>query len=366
MTEDAIYHLALTRVPQIGPVLAKNLINSFGTAKAVFTASKKELVAVAGISITKAAHLHGFNDWKHCEQEIAFCRKNDISILTINDKSYPQRLLQCFDPPTVLFAKGRLNANGNKMVSIVGTRSATTYGKQFTINLVETLAQHGVTIVSGLALGIDTIAHKCSVDNNAETIGVVAHGLHTIYPYENKKLATQMQDKGGLLTELWSGEQPDKHNFPTRNRLVAGLADAVVVVETDVSGGSMITAELAFGYNRDLFALPGRVTDNKSKGCNHLLKMQKAAVITSGYDLLEAMNWLPKEPKKQRQQRQLFVELNDNEKAVYDLLNQTEQLHVDQLRSKVALNPSALATALLSLEMQNLIISLPGNTYKAI
>ncbi len=366
MHQDIIYYLALTQVPQIGPVLAKNLLTGFPDARSIFTAPKKELIAVAGISDAKASAIVHFNAWQLCESELKFCEKHDIKVLSLQDAAYPSRLLQCYDPPTVLFYKGNANLNAERVVSVVGTRSATSYGKEFTERMIAEFAEHQITVISGLAFGIDTIAHKACAQLQVPTIGVVAHGLHTIYPSENAKLAKQMISNGGVLTELWSGEQPDKHNFPTRNRLVAGMADAVVVIETNKSGGSMITAELAHGYNRDLFALPGKVTDDKSMGCNHLIKTQKANMLTSATDMLDMMNWLPKEVKKQRPQRELFITLSPAEKTVFDILNGSELVHIDALRMQAALSPSALATALLSLELQSLITTMPGNLYKVI
>jgi DNA processing protein len=232
---------------------------------------------------------------------------------------------------------------------------------------VETLSQHSITIVSGMAFGIDTQAHKACVKYNVPTVGVLAHGLDTLYPPENAKLARNMLEQGGgLMTEFWSGTKPDKHNFPTRNRVVAGLADATIVVETDIKGGSMITAELAIGYNRDVFAFPGRVNDAKSKGCNWLIRQNKAALISNGDELLEAMNWLPQPEKKARVQRSLFIELTPHEKMIVDLLNANNQLHIDELNIKSGINASAAAAALLSLELQGVIERMPGKIFRLI
>jgi DNA processing protein len=216
-----------------------------------------------------------------------------------------------------------------------------------------------------MAFGVDTQAHKACIKYNLPTIGVLAHGLDTLYPAENAKLARQMlAQEGGLLTEFWSGTKPDKHNFPTRNRVVAGLCDATVVIETDIKGGSMITAELAIGYNRDVFAFPGKSTDPKSRGCNDLIRRNKAGLITSGEEMLEAMNWMPQPEKKPKIQRSLFIELNPLEKIVVDLLSTRESMHIDELNLKSGLNASAAAGALLTLELQGVVISMPGKLYK--
>jgi DNA processing protein len=265
----------------------------------------------------------------------------------------------------VLFYKGEADLNASRMISMIGTRNNSDYGRNFTEKFISELAAENISIVSGLAFGIDTIAHRAAIKNNLATIAALAHGLHTIYPPENKGMAKQMaEEAGGLITEFWSGTKPDKHNFPVRNRIVAGMTDATVVIETDVKGGSMITATLANNYNRDVFAVPGKTTDIKSKGCNLLIRQNKAALITSAQDFLEYMNWQPAPEKKKRIQRQLFIELSAEERIIHDLLNASDQLHIDELNIKSGLNSSASAGALLSLELQGLVISMPGKLYK--
>ncbi|HSK12824.1 MAG TPA: DNA-processing protein DprA [Phnomibacter sp.] len=362
---EHIYRLALTQVPQIGCVLARALTDHFGSAEAIFHASKKALCEVDGISDNKATHIRNFKDLEPCEAEWEFLQKHQIDLLFLTDEKYPKRLLNCYDPPTVLFYKGHADLNTSRIVNIIGTRNHTDQGKQMTEKLVETLAQHQLLVVSGMAFGIDTQAHKACVKYNVPTVGVLAHGMDTLYPPENAKLARQMLAQGGgLLTEFPKETKPDRHNFPTRNRVVAGLCDATIVVETDIKGGSMITAELAIGYNRDVFAFPGRVNDPKSRGCNELIRRNKAALISSGEDLLEAMNWLPQNEKKKKVQRSLFIDLTPNEKTMVDLLNLHEQMHIDALNIKSGLNASAAAGALLSLELQGVVESLPGKMYR--
>lgn len=364
---EPIYQLALGRVPSIGNVLAKTLAEHFETAEAIFKASLKQLCQVDGISEVKAGNIRSFKDFEACQTEYSFLQKHSIRLLFVKDPDYPQRLLNCYDPPTILYYKGSANLNGGRIISIIGTRHLTDYGKQVTEQLVEGLSTHGVTIASGMAFGIDTQAHRACVRFSVPTIGVLAHGLDTIYPAENAKLAKQMlEQQGGLLSEFPIGTKPDRHNFPTRNRVVAGLCDATVVVETDVKGGSMITAELALGYNRDVFAVPGRSSDAKSRGCNTLIKRNKAALITNAEDLLEAMNWLPAAEKKPHVQRSLFIELTPAERTIVDLLNQKGHLHIDELNLKSGLNASAAAGALLSLELQGVVQAMPGKVYKII
>lgn len=364
---ESIYRLALTQVPQIGNVLARALSDQFENAESIFKASKKKLTEVEGISDIKAGCIKNFTEFETCERELKFLEKNGIQLLFLTDEKYPKRLLNCYDPPTVLFYKGTANLNSSRIINIIGTRNPTDYGKQLTEKLVEQLGTHNLLVVSGMAFGIDSQAHKSCVKYNTPTVGVLAHGMDTLYPQENAKLARNMLDQGGgLLTEFWSGTKPDKHNFPTRNRVVAGLCDATIVVESDVKGGSIITAELAIGYNRDVFAFPGRASDLKSRGCNDLIRRNKAALITNGDELLEAMNWLPLPEKKPKIQRSLFIELSPAEKVVADLLNENENLHIDDLNFKSGLNASITAGALLSLELQGVIVRLPGKIYKMV
>jgi DNA processing protein len=364
---EHIYRLALTQVPQIGCVLARALTDKFGSAEAIFKASKKQLCEKEGISEIKAGIIRAFQEFEPCEAEWAFLQKHNIELLFLTDEQYPKRLLNCYDPPTVLFYKGTANLNAGRVVNIIGTRNHSEYGKQLTEKLVESLAQHNVLVISGMAFGIDTQAHRSCVKNEVPTVGVLAHGLDTLYPPENAKLARQMLEQGGgLLTEFPMGTKPDKHNFPTRNRVVAGMCDATIVIETDIKGGSMITAELAQGYNRDVFAFPGRVTDTKSRGTNLLIRQNKAGLISNGEELLEAMNWLPQPEKKPKIQRSLFIELNPQERVIADLLTLNEQLHIDELNLKSGMNASLAAGALLSLELQGVVVRMPGKIYKLV
>jgi DNA processing protein len=266
----------------------------------------------------------------------------------------------------LLYYRGTADLNTAKIISIVGTRNHSDYGKIVCEKLVEELNNQQVLVVSGLAYGIDTIAHKSALKNNLSTIGVLAHGLDRIYPPQNKTMAKQMVENGGLLTEFLSGTNPDKQNFPKRNRIVAGICDALVVIESGKKGGSLITAELANGYNKDVFAIPGRTNDIKSEGCNYLIQNNKASLISSGDDLLEIMNWKPVNKPANKKQRELFIEFTADEKIVVDILQQQDSLQIDQLYFKSGLSSSAMAAALLMLEMNGIVASLPGKVYKTI
>jgi DNA processing protein len=366
MNSELLYQLALTLVPNIGDVQAKILINHFGDASSIFKANKHLLEKIEGIGEVRAKSIKEFNDFQIAEEEIRFTEKYRIRTLFLTDKDYPQRLLNCYDSPTMLFYKGTAELNASKVLAIVGTRSNTEYGKQFTEKLVKDLSEYGVLIISGLAFGIDATAHKAALKNNLPTVGVVGHGLDKVYPYENTGLAKEMvKDGGGMLSEFFSGTDPDKHHFPLRNRIVAGLSDATVVVETNIKGGSMITAKLADAYNRDVFAVPGRTNDKASSGCNHLIKYNKAILLTDADELLEILGW--KERKKEKkQQKELFIELSADEKQIIQLLQEKELVHIDEINLQSGLSSSAAAAAILNLELQNVIATLPGKMYKLI
>ena len=363
MQSDLLYQIALTLVPNIGDVRAKALIETFGDAASIFKTPKKHLEAIDGIGTIAANSIKDFTDFKVCEDEINFIEKNKITPLFISDKQYPQRLLNCYDSPTLLYYKGNADLNTTKIVSVVGTRNNSDYGKTVCENLMQDLSDHNVLVISGLAFGIDSIAHKAALKNKLKTVGVVAHGLDKIYPAQNKSLAKEMLSQGGLLTDFMSGTNPDRQNFPRRNRIVAGICDALVVVESSKKGGSLITAELANNYNKDVFAIPGRVNDLRSEGCNYLIKNNKSLLITSADDLLHIMNWKD-EPKKIKKQRELFIELTPDEKIITDILAQQESIQIDQLYFKSGLSSSAVANALLMLEMQGVVSMLPGKVFK--
>lgn len=363
MTQDLLYQIALTLVPNIGCIHAKALIENFGSAENIFNAGKKNISAIENIGTIKASAIKCFEDFKAVEDEIKFIEKFKIQPLFITDKNYPQRLLNCYDPPTLLYYRGNTDLNTSKIISIIGTRSNTDYGKQVTEKLITELKDLNVLIVSGLAFGIDAIAHKSALQNDLDTVAVLAHGLHTIYPHQHKTLAKEILQHGGLLTEFRNNDKPDKHNFPKRNRIVAGIADATIVIETAIKGGSMITAELANNYNRDVFALPGKITDSKSAGCNYLIQSNKAVLFSSSNELMENLGWQSKKHNK-KQQRELFIELSEDEKIVIEILKQKESAHIDEINIRSNLSSSSVAAAILNLELQNIISSLPGKMYK--
>ena len=366
MHNDLLYQITLTLIPNIGDVHAKALVNHFGNAEDIFKAKKKELEEIEGIGSVRARSIKEFKDFKNAEEEITFIEKYKITPLFITDKNYPQRLLNCYDSPAMLYYRGNADLNQPKIIAIVGTRNNNEYGKAVCEKLVEDLAGENILIVSGLAFGIDSIAHRSALKNDLKTVAILAHGLDRIYPTQNKSLAKEIIEQGGLLTDFRSKTNPDKQNFPKRNRIVAGISDGIVVVESSIKGGSLITAELGNGYNKDVFAVPGRINDTKSEGCNYLIKNNKACLITSAEDLLEDMGWKEYKKPSAKKQRELFIELSDDEKIVVNILQQQQQIHIDELYIKSGLSSSAVASALLTLEMQSVINSLPGKMYRMV
>lgn len=365
MNNEWLYRIALTRIPGIGDIHAKALLARFGEASEIFKASARLLEKTTGIGNIRAREIRKFKGFDECEKELRFITDKRITPLFIKEDDYPRRLSHCYDAPVMLYYKGHADLNADRIVSVVGTRKQNDYGKQLCDSLITGLQQASVTIVSGLAFGIDTIAHKSSLKNKLPTVAALAHGLDRIYPGENRGLAAEMIREGGLITDFPSGTVPDKQNFPRRNRIVAGLCDCLVVVQSGVSGGSMITAELANSYHRDVFAFPGRTDDSKSDGCHALIRQYKADLITSSKDLLEKMNWLPENKTENKiRQPSLFYELTPNEKAIIDLIG-SKALHIDELQAATAMSSSALASSLLSLEMKALVYALPGKMFRS-
>lgn len=365
MNNDLLYQLALTQVPHIGCVHAKILAEQYGSAEQIFKAKKTLLEKTEGIGEVRAASIKQFTAFKEQEEEISFIEKYKITPLFITDEHYPKRLLNCYDPPTLLFYRGTANLNQSKIISVIGTRSNSDYGKQLTEKIIEQLSPYQPLVVSGLAYGIDAIAHKYAIKQQLPTVGVLAHGLDKIYPSQHASLAKEMiAAGGGLLTEFRKETKPDRHNFPTRNRIVAGMCDATIVIETGVKGGSIITAHLANSYNKDVFAVPGKTTDAKSEGCNHLIQSNKAVLIRNGHDIAEQMGWEEKKTAKQgSRQKEIFITLNAEEKIIVNLLKQKEHTSIDELNLNCNLNSSTIASVLLTLELQGVVQSLPGKMY---
>jgi DNA processing protein len=364
MQEELKYLLALSQVPQVGPVMAKQLMSILGSAEEVMKAKVKSLQKIEGIGEVRAKSIAAFDDYKAIEKEILFAEKHEIQILHINSEAYPTQLKQCLDSPIALFYKGNADLNTDKIVSIIGRRQNTDYGKRITEEIVKQLKPYNPLIISGLAYGIDVIAHKAALQNGLQTVGVLAHGLDSIYPAAHKPIAKEMLAQGGLISEYFSGSKAAIENFPMRNRIVAGMSAVTIVVETDIKGGSMITANLANGYNKEVMAVPGSVFSNASSGCHHLIKTLKANMITSGNDIAALLNWESKSAKQKVKQRQLFIQLSASEQLIMDELQKQESVHIDDITINTKLTPSEIAIATLNLEMQGIIGALPGKFFR--
>ncbi|MBL7926719.1 MAG: DNA-protecting protein DprA [Bacteroidia bacterium] len=363
---DHIYKIALTQIPGVGPVLAKNLLSYCGNVAAVFNDKVAHLSKIPGIGPHLAKTIHHYKNFDKAFAEHAFINKNNIQAIFFADDAYPQRLKHCADGPVMLYYKGQANLNQSRMLAIVGTRMATDYGKAQTEKIIETLLPFQPTIVSGLAYGIDVCAHKSALKNNLQTIAVLAHGLDRMYPAVHKSVADKMVHSGGLLTEYGQNTNPDRENFPARNRIVAGLCDAVIVIEAGVGGGALITADLANGYNRDVFAIPGRVDDAASAGCNQLIKSNKANLIESAADIVYLLGWKNEKQKQKTIQRNLFAEISKDEQMLVDLLSQQGAMNIDNLLAQNQLPASKIAALLLNLEFNGIVKSLPGKMFTLI
>jgi len=359
---DLPYQIALTKIEGVGDVIAKNLISYCGSVEGVFKEKKAFLEKIPNIGIKTAASISKFSDFDSINKEIEDLVKHKIETLFYLDAEYPKRLKNYDDSPIVLYYKGTANLNHSSVISVVGTRKSSTYGKLFTDQLAEALSPFNPLIVSGLADGSDTNAHKAALKNNMETVGVLGHGLHTIFPSSNRNLAAEMLSKGGLLTEYAYKAPGMKENFPKRNRIVAGMCDALIIIESGEKGGSMITVEIANSYNKDVYALPGRMNDTFSKGCNKLISQNKAAIIYSTEQLLFELGFDKKSSAKKTQQISMYVELNETENMIINMLRK-EAMAIDDLFLETKISMSKLALLLLDLEFKNLVISLPGKKY---
>jgi DNA processing protein len=363
--QDLFYLLALQRVEGVGDIMAKKLLTHCGSAEAVFKTKTTQLAAIDGVGSWTLKNLKDKSVFDKANAELEYIKSNDINAVYFQDEKYPDRLKHCIDGPLLLFTSGNIDLKNRKIISIVGTRQITSYGTEFCRKLIEDLAPLDPIIVSGFAYGVDIVAHQLAMENNLQTIGVVAHGLNQIYPKTHKKYVAKVEENGGFMTEFWSSSNPDKENFVRRNRIVAGMSEATIVIESADRGGSLITANMANDYNRDVFAVPGRVTDKYSQGCNNLIKTQKANVLTSAADLVYILNWdIQKESKPV--QKQLFVTLEDDEQKVYDYLLKTGKELMDIIALRCDFPIYKISGMLLNMELKGVVRPLPGKLFEAI
>jgi DNA processing protein len=354
--------IALTKMPKVGPVIARNLISYCGSVEAVFDESKKNLLKIPGIGQNFITQFDPKAGLAEAEKEINFINKNEIKLISYLDKEYPKRLTHFETAPLVLYYKGNADLNHTRTVAIVGTRQPSPYGINMCERIIDGLSHYNVMIVSGLAFGIDAIAHRKSVELNISTIGVLGHGLDRIYPAEHKSLSNKMISNGGVLSEFMSGTLPDREHFPMRNRIIAALSDVIVVIESKRKGGSIITAEFGNEYNKDVFAVPGMVTEEISEGCNKLIKQNKAHLIESAEDIAYIMRWEEIDAGRVIQ-KQLFVDLDESESLMINVIRDNKEITIDALTYKIQKTPSETASILLGLEFKGMIRSLPGKIY---
>lgn len=370
MINDSVaFKIAIKLIPGIGDITIRKLVAYCGSLEAVFKEKKTHLIKIPGISEILATNIiNTANDktiWDRVEKELKFCERYRINIISFTDSNYPYRLSQCEDAPATIFTLGNIDYNATYMLSVVGTRRATNYGKAFCENMIKEFAQKqlNVTIVSGLAFGIDICAHKSAIENNLPTIAVLAHGLDVIYPAQHKKYVKKILENGGLLTEFISETKLDKHNFVKRNRVVAALSDATLVVESKKDGGAMITANLAFDYNRDVLALPGRIYDDFSEGPNYLIKTNKATMVENVDDICKTLGWEINRKSTIPDSLPIIYELSDEEQKIVSILKEQGDTSIDILAIKANMPVSKVSVLLLNLEFNGIVDTLPGKIY---
>jgi len=364
--EELLFVLALQHVPKIGDITAKKLIKYCGSAEAVLKEKRQHLLKIDGIGLTMIKGLFNSNHIKAAEEELKFIKSNKISCLYFADELYPQKLKHCIDAPILLFQTGDINLKQQRIISIVGTRKITTYGMAFCEKLIEELAIFNPIIVSGFAYGTDITAQKAAMKHKLQTIGCLAHGLNQIYPKTHKKYSAEVEKHGGFLTDFWSSDTFDRNNFLKRNRIIAGISEATIVIESAEKGGSLVTADIANSYNRDVFAVPGRVTDSQSLGCNNLIKYQQAHVLSHPMDVPYILNWELETKTKPAIQKQLFVELTSEEKIIYNYLKDNEKQLLDVIALECQMPIFKVASILLTMELKGVTRPLPGKLFELV
>ncbi|MBL0743796.1 DNA-processing protein DprA [Chryseolinea lacunae] len=365
MDQNRLSLLALHFIPGIGNQLIRQLISYCGSAERVFKTPRGKLMKIPGIGAVTADSIRLGKPFSDAEKEMQRAQKEDVTLAFFTDKNYPSRLKQIADAPSLLYCKGNINFETSKTIGIVGTRMATPYGKKLVEELMLDLAPHEPLIVSGLAYGIDIVAHRQALKNNMATVGVMGSGIDVMYPASHTETSTKMLKHGGLVTENPFGTRPDAHNFPARNRIIAGLSDALIVIEAAEKGGALITAEIANSYNKDVFAFPGNIGQRFSEGCNALIRSNKANLLTSVKDLEYIMNWsVGTQPEKKKMFFDADAYSADEQEVIKVLLENNRQLAIDDIGWRTGIAIGRLASVLLGLEFKNVLAPLPGKVYK--
>lgn len=361
-TTNDLYKIAVSLLHGIGPVRAVQLVSKVDDLQDIFELSYQQLWRKSGIAVSLLKEMKRKEALEKAQEQLDYLEKIGGNMVFFTDEDFPRRLRQCPDTPIVLYSKGNFEMNHAKIISVVGTRNITPYGVRIVEELLASIQEKDVLVISGLAYGVDIEVHRKCIEKGIATVGVLGHGLDRLYPSRHKNVAFQMIENGGLLTEFTTKTNPDRENFPMRNRIVAGLSDATIVVESKEKGGSIITANLANDYNRDVFAYPGDIDKPYSTGCNKLILEQKANLITCGNDLLKLMNWDLE--KKEKRQKEMFIELLPEEKIIVNLLKEESELHADVLCIKSNFSPSQMNVILFNLEMSNIVQQLPGKRFR--
>ncbi len=363
--EKLLAILRLQRSKAVGDILAKKLIVQVGDVAQIFKEKKTTLAKINGIGNHVLNHLFDTTNILKAEQEFQYIQEKNLQYSYFLEDDYPRNLLNCIDAPILIFRDGSIDLANDKIISIVGTRNMSAYGRDFCNQLIKELSIYNPIIVSGFAYGVDICAHKAAIKNNLQTIAVLAHGFEHIYPKVHKKYIHQVNEKGGFITEFWHDDPPQRENFLKRNRIVAGISKATIIIESAEKGGSLVTADIASSYDRDVFALPGRASDMYSKGCNNLIKNNKADVVTAASDIIKMLNWDLQE-KPTSIQKQLFLELNENEQKIHDFLHVKGQQVMDVISLECNIPVFQLSSLLLQLEMKGVLKPLPGKLFELI
>ncbi|SFW42580.1 DNA processing protein [Sinomicrobium oceani] len=373
---DLLYVLALQRAPKIGDITAKKLIAHCGSARAVFEERPDRLRKIHGIGTYVTDNLRKAANLRDAERELRFVKDNGVGWWYFEDSDYPEGLRHCVDGPVLVFRSGAIDLKKKRMVSVVGTRRITTYGKYHCERLIAELAPWDPVIVSGFAYGVDITAQRAAISGGLQTVGCLAHGLNRMYPAAHKQYVKQVELHGGFLTDFWSDQGPDRENFLRRNRIIAGLSEATIVIESAEKGGGLVTADIAHSYDRDVFALPGRIGDKYSAGCNDLIKSQKAHMFTSVEDLVYVLGWhrdvdLPGKGSTGQEgvrvvQPRLFPDMDDTEKKIYGFLSERGKELLDSIALHCEMPVYKVSSALLTMEMKGVVRPLPGKLFEAV
>ncbi|MEM7085976.1 MAG: DNA-processing protein DprA [Bacteroidota bacterium] len=365
-TKELLYTLALQRVPNLGDRSAKKLLRAVGSAEGIFQEKKWKLLKIEGIGNLKLKELHEHQLLPEAEDELNFILDNKIKYQYWLDDTYPERLKHCNDGPILFFQRGNIDLAAKRTISIVGTRKATSHGIEFCRQLIKDLTPLQPVIVSGFAYGIDIAAQRAAMEFGLQTVGCLAHGLGQIYPRAHKKYVSKVEENGGFITEFWNSDSFERNNFLKRNRVIAGLSEATIVIESAKKGGSLVTADIANSYHREVFAVPGRTMDVQSRGCNDLIKSQRAHLLNSAEDLIYMLGWDPEESITTPKQTQLFVELTQEEQIIWDYLRNRDKELLDTIALHCKLPAFKVAALLITMELKGVIRPSPGNHFQAV